>query len=314
MYSATPPENITPSTRSSPPIGSVRYSLSIVGGEGSNVAVTRASAIYSATSSSLGGTRRHRPTSRNRPAPRGTGLQDRGERCAAGRRRPEADRRCARPPLPAPALVDQGELGGAAADVDVEDELAPIVGHPRGPRAVGSQQRLHVVAGRRADELAALVGEKVGDRFRIFPAQCFAGEDDCAAVDLVRMEARTLIGVVDDVAQRAIVDALLALIRRQCDRRLIQRLARHHEVAAGEVLSQAAQVQARFCSRRRFCWHGSRPAASRAPRSRMSRRRSCCSSPWSAPGRSRPGGSRPSACGPRRACSRSSASTSSRRG
>ena len=42
----------------------------------------------------------------------------------------------------------------------------------------------------------------------------------------------------------AIVDALLAEIGRQRDRRLIERLAADHEVAAGEVLRQAAQVHA----------------------------------------------------------------------
>ena len=42
-----------------------------------------------------------------------------------------------------------------------------------------------------------------------------------------------------------LVDALLALVGRQRDRRLIERLARDHVVAAGEVLAVAAQVDAR---------------------------------------------------------------------
>ena len=54
------------------------------------------------------------------------------------------------------ALLDQRELGRAAADVDVEDALVRIVRHARGARAVGREHRLHVVAGGGADEIAAL--------------------------------------------------------------------------------------------------------------------------------------------------------------
>ena len=56
------------------------------------------------------------------------------------------------------ALLDQRELGRAAADVDVEDALALVGGDPRGAGAVACQHRLHVMAGGGGDEIAALLG------------------------------------------------------------------------------------------------------------------------------------------------------------
>ena len=52
------------------------------------------------------------------------------------------------------------------------------------------------------------------------------------------------VGGVDDVAHRALVDALLAEIRRQRDRRLVERLAFDDGIAAGELLGKAAHVHA----------------------------------------------------------------------
>jgi hypothetical protein len=82
-------------------------------------------------------------------------------------------------------------------------------------------------------------------RLRVLAAQRFAREDHGARVDLVGMHARGAVGGVDDLAHAALVDALLALVGRERDRRLVERLARHHEVAARELLRQAAHVHAR---------------------------------------------------------------------
>ncbi len=65
-----------------------------------------------------------------------------------------------------PAVLDQRELGGAAADVDVEDALALVGGYARGAGAVGREHRLHVMAGGRGDEVAALLRQQAGDRLR----------------------------------------------------------------------------------------------------------------------------------------------------
>ena len=53
------------------------------------------------------------------------------------------------------------------------------------------------------------------------------------------------IGVVDDGAELGVVDALLALVGRERDRRAKQRLAPDHVVAAGQVLAQPPQVHLR---------------------------------------------------------------------
>ena len=60
-------------------------------------------------------------------------------------------------------------------------------------RAVGGEHRLHVVPGRRADELTAHLREHVGDRLGVLAAQRLAGEDHRAGVDIVRMHARGLV-------------------------------------------------------------------------------------------------------------------------
>ena len=143
------------------------------------------------------------------------------------------------------AVLDQTELGGAAADVDVENALCLVAGHPRGARAVGREHRLHVMAGGRRDEFAALLGEDRGDAFGVLAPQRLAGQNDHAGIDLVGIEPGGVVGVVDDGAELGVVDALLAPIGRQRDRRLEQCLARDDVVAAGQILGQAAQVDAR---------------------------------------------------------------------
>ena len=101
------------------------------------------------------------------------------------------------------------------------------------------------MAGGGADEVAALLGDQGRDRLGVVAAERLAGQDHDAGVDLVRTDARRRIGVVDDGAELRLVDALLARIGRERDRRLEQRLARDHVVAAGELLAEPAQIDAR---------------------------------------------------------------------
>src|SRR5713101_237908 len=112
-------------------------------------------------------------------------------------------------------------------------------------RAEGRQHRFHVVAGARADELAALLREEARDGLGVLAPQCFAGEDHDAGVDVVGMQLRIGVRLVDDRAQRHVIDALLALIGCERNRGLEQRLPGHDEVAAGKLLAHAPQVQAR---------------------------------------------------------------------
>ena len=56
-----------------------------------------------------------------------------------------------------PSLVDDSELGRATADIDIQDPLAAIVSQLHGSRAMRGEHRLHVMAGRRTHEVAALL-------------------------------------------------------------------------------------------------------------------------------------------------------------
>src|SRR5712671_4073047 len=102
-----------------------------------------------------------------------------------------------------------------------------------------------MVAGSRADEFAALLGEDFRDALRVLAPQSLAGQDHGPGVDLAGTKARARIGVVDDPPEPGIVDTLLVLVGRERDRRLVEGFTRDHVVAAGEVLAVTAQVDAR---------------------------------------------------------------------
>src|SRR5262249_23743692 len=162
-------ENIIPSMRPKSAIGSVKQRGSSACGSGRCVsAATSRSAMLAATLSSCAGESTS-PRDQKKPARRAGNLPARSSRPSpptspALRARagawspppvtPPADRRRSRPG-PA-AFLDDTELGGAAADVDVEDTLALIVRQLRRARAVGRQHRFHVVPGGGGDEIAAL--------------------------------------------------------------------------------------------------------------------------------------------------------------
>src|SRR5262249_60015758 len=80
------------------------------------------------------------------------------------------------------ALLDQRELGGAAADIDVEQRRLVAAREGDRARAVRGKLALHVMAGRGADEAAGLLGEQVGDGTGVLALDGLAGEDHGAAV------------------------------------------------------------------------------------------------------------------------------------
>ena len=88
------------------------------------------------------------------------------------------------------AVVDQRELGGAAADVDMQHALVALLRQPHRARAVRGERAFELVAGGGADELAGLVGEQFVDRARVRPLDRLAGEDHGAAVDVARAQSR----------------------------------------------------------------------------------------------------------------------------
>ena len=88
------------------------------------------------------------------------------------------------------AALAHGDLGGAAADIDVHDAGA-LADRARGrARAEGGERRLERVAGADGDELARLPGEQLADGAGVAPAHGDAGQDQRARVDRRRDRAR----------------------------------------------------------------------------------------------------------------------------
>ncbi len=96
-----------------------------------------------------------------------------------------------------------------------------------------------------AHELPDLIGEHVCDRLGVLAPQRLAGQDDGAGIDVVGMDVRRRVSIVDDCAERALVDARLALVGRKRHRRLVERFARDDQVARRKVLAAATQRKPR---------------------------------------------------------------------
>jgi hypothetical protein len=118
------------------------------------------------------------------------------------------------------AFIDNGELGGAAADVDVEDAFVLRMRELGSAGTIGGEHRLHVMACSRGDEIAALLGNKAGDCLGILPPQRFAGQNDDAGIDFIGIDAGVRVGAIDNAAKGCFVDALLAGIGRERNGRL----------------------------------------------------------------------------------------------
>ena len=104
------------------------------------------------------------------------------------------------------ALVDQGELGRAAADIDVKDAVLALLRQRDGAGAVGGEETFQLVAGGGADELAGFRREDFVDGARVRLLDGLAGEDDGAAVDFVLLDAGFPVGAGDELAELAGVD------------------------------------------------------------------------------------------------------------
>ncbi len=82
------------------------------------------------------------------------------------------------------AAVDQRQLGGAAADVDMQQAGVARLRQRHRAGAVRGEPAFELVAGGGADELAGFRGEQLVDGAGIGALDRLAGEDDGAAVDL----------------------------------------------------------------------------------------------------------------------------------
>ena len=139
----------------------------------------------------------------------------------------------------------QCELRRPAADVDVQHRRAAFARACDGAGAMGREDRLQPMAGRRADEASALRGEELVDRARVRPFQRRAGEDDRSGVDLVRPKTRGVVREGDEALERIHLDQPIALEGRQQDRRAVDDLALDDDVAARERVREPLQPQAR---------------------------------------------------------------------
>ena len=130
------------------------------------------------------------------------------------------------------AILDQGELGRAAADIDVEQRRIVAARERDGAGAVRGHLAFHMVAGRGADELSGLLGKELGDGVRVAALERLAGEDHRAAVDLLALDAGIGVAAADEAGEIVDIDGVVGPIRREQDRRLPEDFpADHHEAA-----------------------------------------------------------------------------------
>ena len=142
------------------------------------------------------------------------------------------------------AVLHQAQFGGASANVDVQNPMFFIVGAFGSARAVNGQHGFHVVARRCAHKFAALLCQHRSNRLAVLTAQGFTGQDHGTGIDLIGMQARVLVGLVNDGAQGFGVHQAVVQIRREGDGGLVQGRAFDHGVAAGQIFGNAAQMDA----------------------------------------------------------------------
>ena len=78
------------------------------------------------------------------------------------------------------AAVDQRQLGGAAANIDMQQAGIARFRQRHRPGIVGGEPGFKLVAGRGADELAGFLGEQLVDGAGVGALDRLAGEDDGA--------------------------------------------------------------------------------------------------------------------------------------
>ena len=143
------------------------------------------------------------------------------------------------------AFFDKCQLGGSTANIDIQNSRATVVRRLCGTRTIGSQHRLHVMPGCCANKFPPLLGNHAGNCRRVLATQGLTGKDHDTSIDIIRMQLGRGIGLINNNAQRLFVNPRLALIRRQCHRRLVNRFTGFNDIAAGKILPPAAQRKSR---------------------------------------------------------------------
>lgn len=139
--------------------------------------------------------------------------------------------------------VDHGELGGPAADVDVQHPAAVAPGPVHRTRPVRRQGRLHPVPGGGADEGAAVGGEQLGQGPRVAPPGRLAGQDDRAGVDVVAGQTRLRQPGPEQAAHGPLIDEQTLGVRGERHRGPVADLPVDHLVPAGQVAGPASEQQ-----------------------------------------------------------------------
>jgi hypothetical protein len=134
------------------------------------------------------------------------------------------------------AVVDQGELGRAAADVHVQAAGAPGRGKRGRAGTVRGERALQPVPGAGGDDLARLVGEDLGDHPGVAALDRLAGQDDRPGVDVAGGQARVGVAAPHEPRQRVGVDGPVGPERGQHDRRApVDQPLHRHEPGGGPV-------------------------------------------------------------------------------
>ena len=113
--------------------------------------------------------------------------------------------------------LDDGDLAGAAADIDVHDReiAALVIGHVDRAGTVGRQDGFEIMPRRGADKFPRFRGKQRGDRFGVFLFHRFAGDDDRAGVDVFGRQIGFAIGFVNKIAELVGIDRRLVDVGRQ---------------------------------------------------------------------------------------------------
>ena len=139
-------------------------------------------------------------------------------------------------------VIDQSQLGCAAAHVDVEEAPVVVLGQADGAGAVGGEQGLVIGPGRGADELSDLLREHLDDWLGVLFLQGLAGDDDGAAVHVLRLYVGQPVGFVDELLESLSVDQRTGGVGREEDAGLKQHRALRHLEGAGEALAAQHQL------------------------------------------------------------------------
>ncbi len=143
------------------------------------------------------------------------------------------------------AFLDQSELGGAAADIDIEHGVAIAARHRDGAGAVRRHLAFHMVAGGGADERSGYLRKQFGNRACVMPLDRLAGQDDGAGVDVVGIDLGEVVAAAEEFGEVVGVDGVVRQIGRQLDRRLPHDLALDHDEAARQRGAEPLQMHQR---------------------------------------------------------------------